>query len=88
MVMSTQSKIQNILRDLSMAENDLNALITQLNDEGVLPSQQINGLLGMQDTLNCYKQHLVELQGGQALNLDLIAIIETFTQRLKNLSTR
>lgn len=86
--MSTQSNIQNILNDLSKAEDDLNALISQANQDGDLPAQQINGLLGMQDTLVFYKQHLSELQGGQALNDDLIAIIETFAERLKVLSER
>jgi len=86
--MSIQTKIQHILHDLTHAEDDLAALIAQANQEPGLTAQQINGLMGMQDTLAFYKNQLANLNAGQAMNDDLIAIIESFAQRLKSLASR
>ena len=84
--MSTQQKISVILQDLAKAEGDLQALIQQASTDTSLASAQINALVGMQDTLKCYQEHLTALEGGAALNDDLVDIIATFAQRLHSIT--
>lgn len=86
--MSTQQQIGVILQDLAKAEGDLKALVHQASTDTLLPVPQINGLMGMQDTLKCYQEHLTSLESGAPLNEDLIEIISTFTQRLQALTRR
>ncbi len=85
--MSNSDKIQTILKDLSQAEVDLSSLIEIASATEALPAKQINCLMGMQDTLTFYKNQLANLNAGQAMNDDLIAIIESFAQCIKSLSS-
>jgi hypothetical protein len=86
--MSTQQQIGVILQDLVKAEGDLQALIQQASTDSSLSPTHINGLVGMQDTLKCYQEHLVALESGELTNADLVEIISAFTTRLRTMTKR